>query len=413
MESTATTPMIYQLFQAQADALARIRAFAQAGSGILRQLDFGALTPPLMRHAAAFFDMISDSNLTHHRPPFAIETVQLGNVQVAVTEAAVDATPFGTLLRFRKETAVRQPRVLLVAPMSGHFATLLRGTVRTMLPEHDVYITDWKNARDIGPEHGCFGIDAFVDHVIRFLEVMGPGSHVVAVCQPAVAVLVAVAAMAASRNRAAPRSMTLMAGPIDTRVKPTQVNKMAMGKPIEWFEQNVIGTVPSRYAGAGRLVYPGFMQLSAFVSMNLDRHIDAHLGQFRALVSGNDEGAAAHRRFYNEYRAVMDLPAEFYLETVKRVFQDHDLPLGRFTYRGEVVRPEVIRRTALLTVEGERDDICANGQTMAALDLCSGVPISMRRHHLQTGVGHYGVFSGKRWANEIYPLVREMIQATS
>jgi poly(3-hydroxybutyrate) depolymerase len=413
MESTATTPMIYQLFQAQADALARIRAFAQAGSGILRQLDFGALTPPLMRHAAAFFDMISDSNLTHHRPPFAIETVQLGNVQVAVTEAAVDATPFGTLLRFRKETAVRQPRVLLVAPMSGHFATLLRGTVRTMLPEHDVYITDWKNARDIGPEHGCFGIDAFVDHVIRFLEVMGPGSHVVAVCQPAVAVLVAVAAMAASRNRAAPRSMTLMAGPIDTRVKPTQVNKMAMGKPIEWFEQNVIGTVPSRYAGAGRLVYPGFMQLSAFVSMNLDRHIDAHLGQFRALVSGNDEAAAAHRRFYNEYRAVMDLPAEFYLETVKRVFQDHDLPLGRFTYRGEVVRPEVIRRTALLTVEGERDDICANGQTMAALDLCSGVPISMRRHHLQTGVGHYGVFSGKRWANEIYPLVREMIQATS
>jgi poly(3-hydroxybutyrate) depolymerase len=413
MESTATTPMIYQLFQAQADALARIRAFAQAGSGILRQLDFGALTPPLMRHAAAFFDMISDSNLTHHRPPFGIETVQLGNVQVAVTEAAVDATPFGTLLRFRKETAVRQPRVLLVAPMSGHFATLLRGTVRTMLPEHDVYITDWKNARDIGPEHGCFGIDAFVDHVIRFLEVMGPGSHVVAVCQPAVAVLVAVAAMAVSRNRAAPRSMTLMAGPIDTRIKPTQVNKMAMGKPIEWFEQNVIGTVPSRYAGAGRLVYPGFMQLSAFVSMNLDRHIDAHLGQFRALVSGNDEAAAAHRRFYNEYRAVMDLPAEFYLETVKRVFQDHDLPLGRFTYRGEVVRPEVIRRTALLTVEGERDDICANGQTMAALDLCSGVPISMRRHHLQTGVGHYGVFSGKRWANEIYPLVREMIQATS
>jgi len=413
MECTAKTPMIYQLYQAQEDALAPLRALAQTGSGILRQFDFGALTPPLMRQAAAFFDMISDSTLTHHRPPFGIETVQLGNVQVAVTEAAVDDTPFGTLLRFRKETAVRQPRVLLVAPMSGHFATLLRGTVRTMLPEHDVYITDWKNARDIGLEHGCFGIDAFVDHVIRFLEVMGPGSHVVAVCQPAVAVLVAVAAMAASRNRAAPRSMTLMAGPIDTRVKPTQVNKMAMGKPIEWFEQNVIGTVPSRYAGAGRLVYPGFMQLSAFVSMNLDRHIDAHLGQFRALVSGNDEAAAAHRRFYNEYRAVMDLPAEFYLETVKRVFQDHDLPLGRFTYRGEVVRPEVIRRTALLTVEGERDDICANGQTMAALDLCSGVPISMRRHHLQTGVGHYGVFSGKRWANEIYPLVREMIQATS
>jgi poly(3-hydroxybutyrate) depolymerase len=413
MESAAATPMIYQLYQAQADVLARVRALAQTGSGILRQFDFGALTPPAMRHAAAFFDMISESRLTHHRPPFGIDTVQLGNVQVAVTEEAVDDTPFGTLLRFRKDTPVHLPRVLLVAPMSGHFATLLRGTVRTMLPEHDVYITDWKNARDIELRHGGFGVDAFVEHVIRFLQAMGPGSHVVAVCQPVVAVLAAAAVMAAARNRAQPRSMTLMAGPIDTRIKPTQVDLLAQGKPIEWFEQNVIGTVPRRYAGAGRRVYPGFMQLSAFVSMNLDRHIDAHLGQFRALVSGDDEAAAAHRRFYNEYQAVMDLPAEFYLETVKRVFQDHDLPLGRLTYRGETVRPEVIRRTAILTVEGERDDICANGQTMAALDLCTGVPISMRRHHLQTGVGHYGVFSGKRWTNEIYPLVREMIQSTS
>jgi poly(3-hydroxybutyrate) depolymerase len=413
MEGTATTPMIYQLYQAQADVLAPVRALAQAGSGMLRQFDFGMLTPPMLRHAAAMFDMIADSRLTHRRPPFGIDTVQVGNAQVAVTEATADDTPFATLLHFRKATAMRQPRVLLVAPMSGHFATLLRGTVRTMLPEHDVYITDWKNARDVGLEHGGFGVDAFVEHLIRFLEVMGPGSHIVAVCQPAVAALVAAAVMAAGRNRAQPRSMTLMAGPIDTRIKPTQVNVMAKGKPIEWFAQNVIGTVPSRYQGAGRLVYPGFMQLSAFVSMNLDRHINAHLGQFRALVSGNDQAVAAHRRFYNEYQAVMDLPAEFYLETVKRVFQDHDLPLGRFTYHGEIVRPQVIRRTAILTVEGERDDICANGQTMAALDLCSGVPISMRRHHLQTGVGHYGVFSGKRWANEIYPLMREMIQATS
>jgi poly(3-hydroxybutyrate) depolymerase len=413
MESAVTTPMIYQFFQAQADAMAPIRALAQTGSGILRQFDVGVLTPPFLRHAAALFDMIAESRLTHRRPPFGIETVRVGNADVRVTEEVADDTPFGALLHFRKETPVRQPRVLLVAPMSGHFATLLRGTVRTMLPEHDVYITDWKNARDVALEHGCFGVDAFVEHVIRFLEVTGPGGHVVAVCQPAVAVLAAAAVMAASRNRAVPRSMTLMAGPIDTRIKPTQVNVMASGKPIAWFEQNVIGTVPWRYAGAGRRVYPGFMQLTAFVSMNLDRHIDAHLGQFRALVSGDDQAAAAHRRFYNEYQAVMDLPAEFYLETVKRVFQDHDLPLGRFTYHGEVVRPEAIRRTAILTVEGERDDICANGQTMAALELCSGVPISMRRHHLQIGVGHYGVFSGKRWNAEIYPLVREMIQATS
>jgi poly(3-hydroxybutyrate) depolymerase len=413
MDNAATTPMIYQLYQAQADMLAPVRALAQAGSGLLRQFDFGVLTPPLLRHAAALFDMVAESRLTHHRPPFGIDTVRLGEATVAVVEEAADDTPFGTLLHFRKEAAVRQPRVLLVAPMSGHFATLLRGTVRTMLPEHDIYITDWKNARDVGLAHGCFGVDEFVAHLIRFLEVMGPGSHLVAVCQPAVAALVAGAVMAAAGNRAQPRSMTLMAGPIDTRVKPTQVNRMAQGRSIAWFERNVIGTVPWRYAGAGRRVYPGFMQLSAFVSMNLDRHFDAHLGQFRALVSGDDEAAAAHRRFYNEYRAVMDLPAEFYLETVKRVFQDHDLPLGRFTYRGEVVRPAAIRRTAVLTVEGERDDICANGQTMAALDLCSGVPISMRRHHLQTGVGHYGVFSGKRWVAEVYPLVREMIQATN
>ena len=391
----------------------RLRALAQTGSEILRQLDFGAWTPPVLRHAAAFCDMITDGRLTHHRPPFGIDTVRVGNKEVAVVEEVMDDTPFGGLLHFRKDGTAVQPRVLLVAPLSGHFPTLLRATVRTMLPEHDVYITDWKNARDIPVTEGCFGVEAFVDHVIRFLEAIGPGGHVVAVCQPAVAVLAAVAVMAVARNKAQPRSMTLMAGPIDTRINPTQVNRMAKGRPIGWFERNVIGTVPGRYPGAGRRVYPGFVQLTAFVSMNLDRHIGAHLGQFRALVSGDDVAATAHRRFYSEYLAVMDLPAAFYLETVQRVFQDHDLPLGRFRYRGEPVRPAAIRRTAILTVEGERDDICANGQTLAALELCTGVPISFRQHHLQTGVGHYGVFAGKRWQNEIYPLVRQMIQATS
>ena len=413
MTRKTTPPMIYQLYQAQADALAPLRALAQTGSEILRQLDFGAWTPPVLRHAAAFCDMITDGRLTHHRPPFGIDTVRVGNKEVAVVEEVMDDTPFGGLLHFRKDGTAVQPRVLLVAPLSGHFPTLLRATVRTMLPEHDVYITDWKNARDIPVTEGCFGVEAFVDHVIRFLEAIGPGGHVVAVCQPAVAVLAAVAVMAVARNKAQPRSMTLMAGPIDTRINPTQVNRMAKGRPIGWFERNVIGTVPGRYPGAGRRVYPGFVQLTAFVSMNLDRHIGAHLGQFRALVSGDDVAATAHRRFYSEYLAVMDLPAAFYLETVQRVFQDHDLPLGRFRYRGEPVRPAAIRRTAILTVEGERDDICANGQTLAALELCTGVPISFRQHHLQTGVGHYGVFAGKRWQNEIYPLVRQMIQATS
>jgi poly(3-hydroxybutyrate) depolymerase len=303
--------------------------------------------------------------------------------------------------------------VLVVAPMSGHFATLLRGTVQVLLPDHDVYITDWKNAREIPLSEGIFGLDEFIDHLIRFLEVMGPGSHMIAVCQPAVPALAAAAVMAEAQNRAQPRSLTLMAGPIDTRINPTKVNELATSRPISWFERKLIGCVPWRYHGAGRRVYPGFLQLSAFVSMNLDRHIAAHLGQFQSLVGGDMAAAEAHRRFYSEYAAVMDLPADFYLQTVQRVFQDHDLPLGRLTWRGRKIRPELIRRTALLTVEGERDDICAVGQTMAALDLCSGVRVNMKGHHLQTGVGHYGVFSGSRWAREVYPKVRQMIQITN
>jgi len=240
---------------------------------------------------------------------------------------------------------------------------------------------------------------------------VGPGSHVIAVCQPAVAVLAAVSIMAQSNNRAQPRSMTLMAGPIDTRLSPTKVNKLAKEHSIEWFEKNLIGSVPFRYRGARRRVYPGFMQLTAFVSMNVDRHVRAHLEQFKNLVKGDGDSVSAHRKFYDEYLAVMDLPAEFFLQTVKKVFQDHDLPRGELTFRHRPVEPAAIRRTALFTVEGELDDICAIGQTMAALDLCKNLKPSMKRHHLQTGVGHYGVFNGKRWANEIYPQVREFVQA--
>jgi poly(3-hydroxybutyrate) depolymerase len=297
--------------------------------------------------------------------------------------------------------------------MSGHFGTLLRGTVAVLLPDHDVYITDWKNARDTPISDGVFGFDEFVDHLIRFMEVIGEGSHMIAVCQPAVAGLAATAVMAEAGNRAQPRSLTLMAGPIDTRQNPTKVNELAKSRSIEWFEKNLIASVPWRFKGATRRVYPGFLQLTAFMSMNLDRHINAHISQFHALAGGNMVAAEAHKKFYDEYGAVMDLPAEFYLETVQRVFQDHDLPLGKLTWHGQKVRPEVIRRTALLTVEGERDDICAVGQTMAALDLCSGLRISQKRHHLQTGVGHYGVFSGSRWAREVYPRVRAMIEVTN
>jgi poly(3-hydroxybutyrate) depolymerase len=402
--------MMYQLYQAQADLLFPLRQFARMGARLAKLADCGTCMPSPVRHISAGLTMFAEMGLTHRRPQFGIDIVTVNNHAVAVAEEAADDTPFGTLLHFRKDHAVQQPRVLLVAPMSGHFATLLRGTVQVMLPEHDLYITDWKNARDVPLAEGRFGFDEFVDHIIRFLRVMGPGSHVVAVCQPAVAALAAAAVMAQAGDAAVPHSMTLMAGPIDTRVNPTKVNELAQSRSIEWFDRHLISAVPWRFPGAFRHVYPGFVQLSAFMSMNLDRHISAHFGQFRSLVGGDHISAEAHRRFYDEYGAVMDLPAEFYLETVQRVFQEHDLPRGVLTWHGEPVRPMAIRRMGLLTVEGERDDICAIGQTMAALDLCSRIPVNLKQDHLQTGVGHYGVFSGRRWANEVYPRVREMIQ---
>jgi poly(3-hydroxybutyrate) depolymerase len=405
--------MIYKIYQAQADLMYPARQMARLGAGLARAMDMGELTPAPLRQFGAMCTMIADGGLTHHRPDYGFRSVRVGNDVVGVTEESRFETPFGTLLRFRKDTDIVQPRVLVAAPMSGHFATLLRGTVAVLLPDHDVYITDWKNARDTKLSDGVFGFDEYVDHLIRFMEVMGEGSHMIAVCQPAVAALAAAAVMAESGNRAQPRSLTLMAGPIDTRQNPTKVNELAKSKPIEWFEKNLIASVPWRYPGAFRRVYPGFLQLTAFVSMNLDRHINAHLAQFRALACGDVVAAEAHKKFYDEYGAVMDLPAEFYLETVKRVFQDHDLPLGKLTWHGQPVRPQAIRRTALLTVEGERDDICAIGQTMAALDLCTGLRISQKRHHLQSGVGHYGVFSGSRWAREVYPKVRAMIEVTN
>jgi poly(3-hydroxybutyrate) depolymerase len=402
--------MMYQLYQAQADLLFPLRQAARFGVRLAQLTDCGSCTPPLVRHIAAGLSIFAEAGLTHARPSFGIDVVAVDGTAVAVTEEAADDTPFGTLLRFRKDHTVVQPRVLLVAPMSGHFATLLRSTVQVMLPEHDLYITDWKNARDVPLAEGRFGFDEFVDHIIRFLRAMGPGSHIVAVCQPAVAALAAAAVMAEAGDPAAPRSMTLMAGPIDTQVNPTKVNELAKSRPIEWFERHLISAVPWRFPGAFRHVYPGFVQLSAFMSMNLDRHIGAHFGQFRSLVGGDHVSAEAHRKFYDEYGAVMDLPAEFYLETVQRVFQEHDLPRGVLTWHGQTVRPAALRRMGLLTVEGERDDICAIGQTMAALDLCRRVPVNLKQNHLQTGVGHYGVFSGRRWAGEVYPRVREMIQ---
>jgi polyhydroxyalkanoate depolymerase len=401
--------MLYQAYQAHADIMGPVRALANVAARTLGERLNGSARPSTMSNLNAAYELIGRAGLTHARPPYGIDSVMAGNREVAVTEEAADVTPFATLLHFKKDIEQAQPRVLVVAPLSGHFATLLRATVRTMLVDHDVYITDWHNARDVATADGRFGFDEYAGHMIRFLEKMGPGAHVVAVCQPCVAALVAASVMAQGDNPAAPRSMTLMAGPIDTRVNPTKVNELAKGRPIEWFEKNLIASVPRRYAGGGRRVYPGFVQLAAFMSMNMERHLKAHRELYENLAKGEEAKAAATKAFYDEYFAVLDLTAEFYLETVRLVFQEHALPLGLLTYEGGKVEPAAIKRTMLFTVEGERDDICAVGQTLAAHDLCTSLRPSRKRHHMQAGVGHYGVFSGRTWQNQIYPMVRNVI----
>jgi len=403
--------MSYAAYQAHSDWMRPLHAFAGAYTGALgspSQSEFAWMLPPrIFTAACALVDLV---RLSHERPAFGIESVALEGRTFEVREEAVRRTPFCTLLRLRKLGApAGQPRVLMVAPMSGHFATLLRETVRTMLPEHDVYLTDWHNARDVPLAAGRFGFDEYIDHVIAFLAYLGPGAHVMAVCQPCVAALAAVARMSEDQHPATPHSLTLMAGPIDCRISPTAVNELAKERSIEWFERHLIDTVPMRHPGAGRKVYPGFMQLAAFMNMNPDRHLRA-FGQFYLnAVKGDGEKTRAARHFYREYFAVADLPAEFYLETVQRVFQQYDLPLGRLDYQGRRIDPRAIRRTALVTIEGEKDDICALGQTLAAQDLCSKLRSYLRTHYVQAGVGHYGVFSGKRWETSVYPIVRDAI----
>lgn len=404
--------MLYQAYQTQSDLMSPFRLLAQGSSAALWM---GKTEGTWRRKLSASMEVFSRLRVTHSRPAYGISSVRVGERELAVTEETVLTMPFGTLLRFKKEEAPdrpHQPAVLLVAPLSGHFATLLRETVRTLLQDHDVYITDWHNARDVSLRHGPFSLDDYIAHMIRFTQAIGPGTHVVAVCQPCVAALAAAAIMAEDDDPAQPRSLTLMAGPVDCRINPTAVNTLATSKPIEWFEKNLISHVPLPHAGYMRRVYPGFVQLSAFLSMNLDRHKKSFKDMYQHLVDGDVDKANVIRVFYDEYLAVNDLPAEFYLETVEKVFQTYDLPLGKLSYRGRIVNPAAIRRTALMTVEGERDDICSVGQTVAAQDLCSSIRPFMKTHHVQTGVGHYGVFSGRRWNQQIYPRVREMIHAS-
>ncbi|WP_316231052.1 polyhydroxyalkanoate depolymerase [Bradyrhizobium sp. SZCCHNR1051] len=404
--------LLYQAYQNHMDLTEPWRQSAAAAMRYLNLIPSG-LSSRAMRRLSAALELISRAALTYARPAYGIDSVTVGNRELAVTEEVTFKTPFGSLLHFKKDAAPDQPKVLLVAPMSGHFATLLRGTVKTLLQDHDVYITDWHNPRDIPRDHGRFGLEDYTDHLISFLSQLGPRSHMVAICQPSVSALAATAVMCEDNHPSRPATLTLMAGPIDTRIQPTKVNEFAKSKPIDWFEDNLIHYVPFQCRGAFRKVYPGFVQLTAFVSMNLERHVKQHMDLANHLAKGEVEKAETIKTFYDEYFAVMDLPAEFYIETVRDVFQEHLLPQGKLMHRGRPVDPKAVRRIGLMTVEGERDDICSIGQTLSAQDICTNVRAYRRVHHMQAGVGHYGVFSGKKWNTEIYPLLRDFVHVNS
>jgi poly(3-hydroxybutyrate) depolymerase len=405
--------MLYQTYQVQADAFAPFRLLAEASKEFLNHPWLAFRDHPMLRHAAAAFEMVSRAGISARRPEFGLTKAMVAGREVAVHEVPVLKTPFCTLLHFQKESAVEQPRVLLVAPLSGHFATLLRGTVETLLQDHDVYITDWLNARNVALSHGRFDLDDHIELMMGFMRELAPELNVIAVCQPAVPVLAATALLAQAGDAAQPQTLTLMGGPIDTRIAPTQVNTFAEAHSLEWLERNVIGVVPMRYAGAFRRVYPGFMQLAGFLSMNLDRHVNAHVELFKHLVEGNVESADTTKKFYDEYASVMDLPADFYLQTIDRVFHRQALARGEFCWRDTRIDPGAITRTSVFSIEGENDDICAVGQTKAVHGLLTGLDRSKQRNHVQPGVGHYGVFNGRGWRTGIYPKLKEFIRESA
>lgn len=368
---------------------------------------------PLGKNISAACELFERTTRRYGKPEFGLATTNIDGIEVPVVEKTVWSRPFCDLVRFqrpnptRKQTAAPEPKLLIVAPMSGHYATLLRGSVETMLPHYDVYVTDWKDARSVPLAEGGFDLDDYIDYLIQIFGFLGKGAHVMAVCQPSVPVLAAAALMDEADHPALPATMVLMGGPIDTRINPTAVNKMAEEKDLSWFEQNAVMTVPFPNPGFMRTVYPGFLQLTGFMSMNLDRHLDAHKEFFNHLVEGDGDSAEKHTDFYDEYMAVMDLTSEFYLQTVDAVFIKHALPKGEFTYRGHLVDPSAIHRIALMTIEGENDDISGVGQTEAAHTLCTNLPDNMRAHYMQPKVGHYGVFNGSRFRSEIAPRIRD------
>jgi poly(3-hydroxybutyrate) depolymerase len=409
--------MLYQLFETQRALLSPFSEFAAASAKLYSHPLSPFAHTPMAQRLSAGLDLMHRLAKDYEKPEFDIKTVEVDSVDVAVQELVALEKPFCRLLRFKRYTddpAVLsrmkdQPTVLVVAPLSGHHSTLLRETVKQLLKSHKVYITDWTDARMVPLDVGPFHLDDYIAYVQEFIRhVGGADSHVISVCQPTVPVLAAISLMA-SRGEATPRSMTMMGGPIDARKSPTAVNNLAMNRSYSWFENNVIYRVPTNFPGAGRAVYPGFLQHTGFVAMNPDRHLTSHYDYFLDLVRGDDEGAEAHRRFYDEYNAVLDMPAEYYLDTIKTVFQDFALVNGTWEVDGQLVRPQDITTTALLTVEGELDDISGAGQTRAAHDICSGVPKQHQYHYDAIGAGHYGIFSGRRWRDNVYPQVRDFI----
>ncbi|WP_321576131.1 polyhydroxyalkanoate depolymerase [Sneathiella sp. HT1-7] len=402
--------MLYQFNEMQKLALSPVRMAAQIYSQVLKSPFNPISETPQAQTLAAGFDLFSETTQYHGKPAFGLTETKIDMRTVAVTEEILHRKTFCQLKHFKRDTTRKDPKLLIVAPMSGHFSTLLRGTVETMMPNHDVYITDWRDAANVPLYEGEFDLDDYIDYVIDYLNILGPDTHVMAVCQPGVPVLAAIALMSEDNNPNAPLSMTLMGSPIDTRRHPTDPCKLAMNHSIEWFEHTVINHVPLGYPGAFRRVYPGFLQLSGFVSMNFGRHMEAHMKQFDHLVEGDGDSADKHRAFYSEYNAVMDLTAEYYLQTIETVFQKQALAKGEMMYRGErPVRTGLIKKTALMTVEGELDDISGIGQTVAAHDICSNLPDSMKAHYEQKGVGHYGVFNGSKFRSEIAPRISDFI----
>ena len=411
--------MLYSLYELGHLSVAPLRIAAMMQAQMLRSPLNPAADTEIARTAAAASELFESMTRRYRKPDWNLPATVVDGSEVAVATKAVWSSPWCRLIHFARDDeqlkAARgertDPTVLLVAPMSGHYATLLRDTVETFLPEHEVYVTDWSDARMVPVIAGRFDLHDYIDHIMAMLRALGPQTHVVAVCQPGPLVLAAASLMAQEHDPCTPATMTFMGSPIDARKSPTVPNKLAETRDLEWFKSNMIHTVPALYPGAFRRVYPGFLQLASFMGMNLSRHVDAHYAYFQNLVKGDGDSTEKHREFYDEYLAVMDLTEEFYIQTLEEVFQKYTLANGVMIHRGRRVDPGKITRTALLTIEGENDDISGIGQTQAAHDICVNIPEHMRRDYIQPGVGHYGVFSGRRFRNEIYPRMREFMRA--